>query len=177
MSKGTKNDESKFQLDLIPYQALIETAKAFMYGAKKYGRWNYKNGLEHSRLINAALRHLNQYKEGEDLDEESGNSHLGHAMASIAMLIDSIKNRPDLDDRYTPEKLKPSKLSPEELIESTLDLNQKIKEIYDPYLNPDLALLKKEPSEFGKETAKLMFSGIQCLCNREVCEKCMPKTL
>lgn len=108
MSKGVKNDELKPQLDLIPYEALVETAKAFMYGAKKYGRWNYKKGLEYSRLINASLRHINQYKEGENLDIESKVCHLGHAMASLAMLIDSIKNRPDLDDRYTPEKLKPN---------------------------------------------------------------------
>jgi hypothetical protein len=71
-----------------------------MYGAGKYGRFNFKKGIEHTRLADACLRHLTAYLDGEDLDPESGVSHLGHALASLAMLSYMAANRPDLDDRY-----------------------------------------------------------------------------
>ena len=37
---------------------------------------------------------------GEDIDADSGNNHLYHALASIAMLVFTHSRRPELDDRY-----------------------------------------------------------------------------
>ena len=104
MSGGKKNDEEKPQLSYIPYCALTETAQAFSFGAKKYGKFNYKKGIEFLRLLDAAMRHLEQFKEGQDFDEESKTVlHLGHAMANISMLIDMYYNNPKMDDRYKNE--------------------------------------------------------------------------
>ena len=102
MSKGLKYDQKKPPLDLLTLEFLEGTANALAYGAKKYGRQNFKQGIEHTRLISAALRHINQYNAGEDLDPESLESHLSHAAASLNMLMWMIKHRPDLDDRYKP---------------------------------------------------------------------------
>lgn len=100
---GIKYDAGKPAISLIPSEAVEETAIALTYGANKYGRHNYKKGMKHSRLYDAAMRHLLAYNKGEDIDAESGNSHLAHAAASIAMLIYMTKNRPDLDDRVDNE--------------------------------------------------------------------------
>jgi hypothetical protein len=105
-------DEGKVELDLIPYSALEECAKAFMYGQRKYSRWNYKKGMKYSKLINSALRHILKFKEGADFDEESITvMHIGHAMANLSMLIDVYKRMPEIyDDRYCePRKAKKRK--------------------------------------------------------------------
>ena len=84
---GTKHDEGKPDLSILPYSALRELAHVMSYGAAKYGRDNYKKGFVPHRLIAAALRHLYSYNEGEELDE-SGYSHLAHAIANCAMLLE-----------------------------------------------------------------------------------------
>jgi len=66
------------------------TALAMEYGIKKYGRNNWKKGMEWSRLIDAAQRHVLDIIKGEKTDKDSGNPHLAHALASIHMLIGSI---------------------------------------------------------------------------------------
>ena len=62
---------------------------AMEYGANKpeYGRNNWKKGMEWSRLIDAAQRHGLAMLRGEEIDQESGNHHAGHMLASIHMLI------------------------------------------------------------------------------------------
>lgn len=98
--KGKKFDQGKPDPTLISKDALWGIAQAFSYGAKKYGRHNYKQGIEMSRLLAAAMRHISQYNEGEDVDEESGNNHLFHAGAAICMAIYMHYNKPEMDNRY-----------------------------------------------------------------------------
>lgn len=101
--KGAKNDNNYLEkppLDLVTLEFLEETAKALGFGAEKYGRHNFKGGIEHSRLLAACLRHVNQYNAGQDNDPESGLSHLAHAAASLNMLVWMVKNKPELDNRY-----------------------------------------------------------------------------
>lgn len=86
-----KNDCDKADLSLIPYSALVAEAKAFMVGAKKYGRSNYKKGHEASQLVAAAQRHLLSWFDGEELDAEDGQPHLGSVRACIGMLIEQQK--------------------------------------------------------------------------------------
>lgn len=99
-NKGVKHDETKPDLSLLPREFLDYTAQAFMYGEKKYGRYNYRGGMQWHRLIAAALRHLTAFNEHEDEDSESGLSHLGHASACIAMLIVYKEKGLGKDTRY-----------------------------------------------------------------------------
>lgn len=104
MSKaGNKNDGEKPNISLIPKDAIWGMANAFTYGARKYGQHNFRNGIAYTRLASACLRHLTAYLEGENVDEESGNPHLDHALASLAMLKFMDVNKPDYDDRWKPE--------------------------------------------------------------------------
>ncbi len=105
--KGIKHDDSKPDLSLIPTDALWGTAAALSYGAKKYQRHNFRNGLNYSRLVAAAMRHLTAWNEGEEVDNESLLSHLDHAMATLAMLKFMSVNKKEMDDRYITEKKVP----------------------------------------------------------------------
>lgn len=100
MSEGKKNDQAKPDLSLIPKDALFEMAKAFTYGAKKYGRHNFREGIDISRCLAASMRHTVQFLDGEDIDEETQCIHLGNAMAGLAMAIWMLKNKPEHDDRW-----------------------------------------------------------------------------
>lgn len=102
---GKKFDNGKPDLSLIPLSALTEEAKGFMLGADKYGRYNYTEGLEASRLIAAALRHVHAWNQGEDLDPESGASHLGHARCCLAMILECSRVGTLKDDRYKDKEI------------------------------------------------------------------------
>lgn len=85
--EGSKHDQGKADLSLVPLIAIESEARALGFGEKKYGRYNYTNGFEVSRLTSAALRHLLAYNGGETFDPESGLHHIGHARANLAMLL------------------------------------------------------------------------------------------
>ncbi len=102
MSKvvGVKNDQDKPNVAAIPKEAIWKMGLALGYGAKKYGNNNYRNGMLISRQLGAAVRHIYQFLDGEPQDLESGNCHLGHALASLAMACYTLENCPDMDDRF-----------------------------------------------------------------------------
>lgn len=97
---GKKFDSGKPDLSLIPLSALIEEARGFMLGAEKYGRYNYTQGMEASRLVAAALRHIYAWNQGEEVDPESGASHLGHARCCLAMLLENQRLGSLSDNRF-----------------------------------------------------------------------------
>jgi len=98
-SIATKNDSDKADLSLIPLSALIAESKAFQVGERKYGRYNYTNGMEASRLVAAAMRHLTAWFDGEENDPQDGQPHLGAVRACIAMLLEQQKLGTLVDNR------------------------------------------------------------------------------
>ena len=96
---GTKFDGDKIRTELLPPFALEKIADIFGYGAKKYASWNWSGGLAYSRLYGGILRHLFAWYRGENVDPETGKSHLYHAGCGIMMLIETEEYRKDLDDR------------------------------------------------------------------------------
>jgi Domain of unknown function (DUF5664) len=151
MSGGTKHDASKEPLDLIPYEALQEIAKVLDFGAKKYARANWAKGINYSRLISAILRHVNQFNAGEDVDPESGISHMAHAGCGIVFLLWTIKHRPDLDDRWsktTPEiSASTTKRSELQKDQKTNHFSREQVEYVDKTIN-DLAEYKNTPTRY-----------------------------
>ena len=109
---GKKNaigDRNKPRLSLIPKDALWSLGSALTHGEYKYGTYNWRKGIKISYLIDAALRHINEFNEGEDIDKDSRNHHLGNAMANLAMIISLMNSNPELDDRFKSKKRKKSK--------------------------------------------------------------------
>jgi hypothetical protein len=97
---GIKHDQQKEPLSLLSRTWLLGVAKVMAFGAKKYAAHNWRNGIERSRLISAALRHIMAYNEGQDLDEETKLSHLDHASCCLMFARELHDTRPDLDDRW-----------------------------------------------------------------------------
>lgn len=97
--RGTKFDGGKVRMELLPPHALNAIAQIFTFGAKKYASWNWANGIEFSRVYGAMQRHLNAWYSGEELDPETGLSHLYHAGCNIMMLIELADGFPQFDDR------------------------------------------------------------------------------
>lgn len=101
--KGLKYDNDyndKPPVDLIPSSALFEIAKVLGFGAKKYSRAQWTGGIEYSRLIAAAQRHLMQFNSGEDIDNQSNLSHVAHAATNLCFLLWMIQNKQEMDDRW-----------------------------------------------------------------------------
>ena len=94
-----KHDRMKNRVELVPVRPLEEIALAFTYGAQKYEPDNYRRGANWRRYVGAALRHTLAFARGEDVDPETGLSHLAHAAACLMILrelqIDSLGS----DDR------------------------------------------------------------------------------
>lgn len=92
--------DKKVPLQLIPPAALIYMGQALKEGARKYGAYNWReNDVEVMTYIGATMRHVAAYLDREDVDPESGNHHLAHALASLAILVDSIECGVSIDNR------------------------------------------------------------------------------
>lgn len=91
---------TKPPLNLVPPAAMIHAAEAMRDGADKYGpyNWRAKNVLA-SIYVGAAMRHLAQYLDGEDIDPKSGVHHLGHAIACCGIILDAESINRLIDDR------------------------------------------------------------------------------
>lgn len=99
--EAKKNDEGKPDLSLIPEAALVEAARAFMVGAKKYGRYNYLRGtFTICRIMAAMLRHAYAYLRGEEYDPVDGQHHIGSIIACAGIILDLRARGKLIDDRY-----------------------------------------------------------------------------
>ena len=97
---GVKHDTGKPPITLLDRDFLEGAAQVMRFGAEKYNRYNWCGGISHTRLADAAMRHLIAWASGEDLDPESGLPHIDHASASLNMLRGNQRLHPGLDDRY-----------------------------------------------------------------------------
>lgn len=101
MSKPQKFDADKIRLELIPPEFERGIGAVLTFGARKYaaGNWASGEGFEWSRLLGGMKRHLNAWAGGEDLDPESGLSHLYHAGCMLAFLTAHMERGHGIDDR------------------------------------------------------------------------------
>src|SRR5574337_143805 len=103
--KALTYDDNKPPLAHLPWAALDEMAMVQEYGHRKYKDfYNYRKGMEVSRNLSCAIRHIRDYMNGHDLDDESGRSHLGHAMVRVAYVLQNIADGVAIDDRFASRK-------------------------------------------------------------------------
>jgi len=86
---GIKYDNKKPEMYLLPPLATLEVGKVLTYGASKYSpdNWRRLEGLQ-ERYTSAALRHLLASMSGEENDEETGMSHLAHAICCLLFKLE-----------------------------------------------------------------------------------------
>lgn len=98
--QAMKKDAGKPPLGLISRTALEEEARVMAFGAEKYGTHLWRAGMDFSRLVDAALRHVYAFADGEDNDKETGLSHLAHARCCLAFLTEYVGKSIGKDDRF-----------------------------------------------------------------------------
>ena len=84
---GVKHDLGKDRWDLLSWPAIRELVKVLTFGAIKYEDHNWTTGINYSRCVAAALRHISSRAEGERNDPETGLNHLAHAMCCLMFLL------------------------------------------------------------------------------------------
>ena len=90
----------KVPISVLPAQVVLETALALYEGDRKYGKGNYRAiGVRASVYYDACFRHLMAWHEGQDVDPDSGISHVTKAIAGLMVLRDSMMNNNWTDDR------------------------------------------------------------------------------
>lgn len=90
---------NKVPLHLVPPTVSAHLAVAYLNGAHKYGRMNWREtGASASVYVSAALRHINAFMEGENIDDE-GVHHLAAAMAGLGIILDALAAGVLNDDR------------------------------------------------------------------------------
>lgn len=116
---GTK----KVPMSCVPSVVMAEVGLGMMEGARKYGRHNYRAaGIRASVYYDAALRHLFQWWEGEDIDVDSNLSHITKAIATLVVLRDGMLTNTWTDDR--PPQIVPGWMN---------ELNKKAGELIEKY--------------------------------------------
>ncbi len=88
-----KNDSGKNMLSLINPAFVTLLGEVLTFGANKYAPNNWQKCEDLSRYKDALLRHIYAYLSGEQVDPESGLSHLGHAAFGLMCLnyFDNLK--------------------------------------------------------------------------------------
>ena len=87
----------------IPKTVMAEIGVGMLEGALKYGRHNYRAiGVRTSVYLDAAMRHLIRFEEGEDIDPDSDLSHIIKAITSLVVLRDAMIQGKCIDDRPPP---------------------------------------------------------------------------
>jgi hypothetical protein len=87
-------------ISLIPREAIVQEAQALAFGATKHGVHAYRNGVKYSLLIDAAIRHILAFADGEDMDSEAKTNHIANARANLGMLLYMFENHKEMDDRW-----------------------------------------------------------------------------
>ena len=85
---GLKFDCGKLRWDLLPLDVVEKLVEIYEFGANKYGENNWRNLQNGYKRCRAALfRHLTAYDKGEQVDPESGKSHLAHAAWNALSMV------------------------------------------------------------------------------------------
>lgn len=90
----------KAPMSTVSAPVMAEVGVAMLEGACKYGRHNYRAvGVQSAVYYDATMRHLMAWWEGEDVDPDSGLSHVTKAIASLVVLRDAMLRGMLTDDR------------------------------------------------------------------------------
>jgi hypothetical protein len=99
--RALTNDQGKVPLAMLPWAGIRDVAMVQSYGNDKYGDfYNYRKGMEITRHLSCALRHISLFLDREDRDRESGHSHLAHAACRILYVLQNQHDGTAIDDRF-----------------------------------------------------------------------------
>lgn len=96
--KSDRFNYGKLKWSLVHFKSLSPLVRVLMFGAKKYSIDNWKKGLDEKEILESLSRHLFALMDGEEFDDESGESHIGHIMCN-AMFYEYHSNKIKLNDK------------------------------------------------------------------------------
>lgn len=73
---GGEKGSKLARFDLVPPEASWALAEHYGKGCAKYADRNWEKGYKWGLSVAALERHLNQWKQGESYDKETGSHHL-----------------------------------------------------------------------------------------------------
>ncbi len=85
MNQSQKQDEGKPRLELVPAGTETRIAMVMAQALEKYTVNSWLD-VEPRRFIGALMRHLEAYREGENIDPDSGLPHIDHVMTNAVFL-------------------------------------------------------------------------------------------
>lgn len=98
--KALRFNNGKPRMSLVPSSLNRYCAYGLSYGEQKYAAHNWRKGFNWTSLIDSLERHLADFKEGIDMDEESGLPQLCLIACNVAFLIEHADRGLGTDDRY-----------------------------------------------------------------------------
>lgn len=80
--KATRHNQGKPRWSLVDHKSLEPLVRVLEFGETKYGRFNWKKGLDKSEILESLYRHLIALMDGQELDEETNLHHIGHIFSN-----------------------------------------------------------------------------------------------
>ncbi len=101
---GARANAGKVSFSHVPLHLLAGVARIFMGGALKYAAYNWSKGMPYSTAYDCTMRHLFKWWYcREEIDNESGEHHLDHAICNLLMLKHYTLTYKEGDDRPNSE--------------------------------------------------------------------------
>lgn len=104
---GLRFNANKLKLSLVPSSLKRAIASVLQTSAKEFGgkypMHNWRLGLPWTDTMDSLERHLEAFKDGEDLDPDSGLPHVYHIACNAAFLVEYYEKHKALDDRFKPK--------------------------------------------------------------------------
>ena len=80
--KALRYNQGKVQWGLVHYKSLEPMIRVLEFGALKYSPGNWMKKMDRTKLLESAQRHLAALLDGEEIDPETGISHIGNLMCN-----------------------------------------------------------------------------------------------
>jgi hypothetical protein len=80
--KALRYNEGKLQWGLVHFKSLEPMVRTLEFGALKYAPNNWMKSMDKRQILESMQRHLAAILDGEEIDPESNQSHIGHIMCN-----------------------------------------------------------------------------------------------
>lgn len=102
---GLRFDTGKIDLGQCPTSLIASVAYNLMKNSDKHGGKypdnNWRRGMDWTKVLNCLQRHLEDFKNGIDVDPTDGVPTMWKVATNAAFLIEYSFTCPELDDRFT----------------------------------------------------------------------------
>jgi len=97
--QALRYNAGKPQWSMVDFKSFEGMVRVLEFGAKKYAKDNWKKGLPVTQQCESLLRHMFAFMGGEDVDPETGISHIAHIQCNTMFLAYVMREKPEFDDR------------------------------------------------------------------------------